>query len=247
MAGEIKTGLFLGDCLEGMKSIPDESVHLICTDPPYGVGYVTNRRKTVEVPGGVMDALENTKDVVRPVANDAVWNPDWFKVVVEECCRVLHDDTHFYSFVSDVLLSEHVRIIKDCFQLKNILVWDKGTHTAGDLEGSYSKRTEFIIFAHKGRRLLKNGRPENLIQINKVAPDRLLHNCEKPLLLMSMLIESSTDPGEIVCDPFVGSGTTLLAARGLGRQYLGWEVDPKNYEIAEKRLYEDSIQMKLFT
>lgn len=239
-------GITNADCLEGMKSLPDESVHLVATDPPYGVGYVSNRRKKVQVPGGVVDASENTDDVVRAVENDAKWDPDWFEEVVRSCHRILAQDTHVYIFGSDHVIAEQKKIIQAHFTFKNLIVWDKGVHTAGDLDGAYGKQTEFIIFAQKGRRPLKGGRPANLISVDKVPPDRLLHSCQKPVALMSFLIEHSTDPGEIVCDPFAGSGSTMLAATGLGRKFVGWEIDPRTYQIAVKRLFDDQIQMKLF-
>lgn len=229
-----------------MASLPEGSVHLVATDPPYGVAYVTNRRKVVDVPGGRMDASDNTADVARPVENDAKWNPDWFEAVIRACHRILADDTHLYVFGSDAVLGDQKKIIESVFRFKNLIVWDKGVHTAGDLEGAYGKQTEFIIFAQKGRRPLKGGRPPNLISINKVSPDKLVHSCQKPVALMSFLIEHSTDPEEVVCDPFAGSGSTMMAANGLSRKFVGWEIDPKTHSIAVQRMRNDAMQMKLF-
>ncbi len=229
----IKTGLHHGDCLEGMKSLPSGSVHLIATDPPYGIGYVTNHRK-----------FEN--DIARPVENDAKFDEVWFDKIVAECHRILADDTHAYFFCADETLPEMQLVVRKYFQFKNTLVWRKGNWTAGDLEGAYGKECEFVIFAQKGRRPLVGGRPSSYIFVPRIDPDRSVHSCQKPTTLMSFLIEHSTQPGEIVCDPFAGSGSTLLAARGLGRDIIGWEVDPKTYEIARERLMKEEGQLKLF-
>jgi site-specific DNA-methyltransferase (adenine-specific) len=230
---EINLGLYLGDCLAGMRALPSKSVHLIATDPPYGIGYVTNHRK-----------FEN--DIAREVANDSKFDSEWFEDIVIECHRILEDDTHAYFFCADTTLPEMQVLVRKHFTFKNVLVWKKGNWTAGDLEGAYGKECEFVIFAQKGRRELIGGRPSSHIFVPRVDPDKSLHSCQKPVSLMSFLIEHSTREGEIVCDPFSGSASTAIAALGLGRKFIGWELDPKTYEIATARLDRDQGQMKLF-
>ncbi len=229
----VKTGLFFGNFYTEVKKIPDGSVDLIATDPPYGVDYVTNRRKY-------------DSDVARPVNGDKGFDGALFEVMVREFHRILVPDRHVYIFGSDSVIDEQKRIFKGIFNFKNLLVWDKRVHTSGDLDGAYGKSAEFIIFGHKGRRTLRRNRPSSMISIPKIPHDDLLHSCQKPLALMAFLIENSTDPGEIVCDPFAGSGTTAIAALGSGRQFIGWENDSKTYDIAVKRISEDRMQMKLF-
>lgn len=249
---EIKLGLHLGDCLEGMRSLPSESVHLIATDPPYGIGYVTNHRgDTVRrgVNGNILETYvssENTEDVARVVENDAKFDPDFMGPIFRECNRILAPNTHAYFFCADDTLPEFVTLLRESFTVKNVLVWQKGNWTAGDLEGQYGKECEFIVFCHKGRRKLIGGRPSSHIFVPRIDPGSSIHSCQKPTTLMSFLIEHSTVPNEIVCDPFSGSGTTAVAALGLGREFVGWELDPKTYAIAKGRLEADAVQAKLF-
>ena len=90
------------------------------------------------------------------------------------------------------------------------------------------------------------GRPSNMISCSKVPQDKLVHSCQKPVSLMAYLIENSTVPGETVLDPFLGSGSTAIAAIGNNRKFIGFEIDPKTYEIAIRRMREDAMQLKLF-
>lgn len=216
-----------------MRSLPDGSVHCIVTDPPYGIGYVTNHRK-----------FEN--DIARPVENDATFDADWFENIVIECKRILANDTHAYFFCADTTLPDMLVLVRKHFTFKNILVWRKGNWTAGDLEGAYGKECEFVIFAHKGRRELIGGRPSSYCSFPRVDPERSVHSCQKPTPLISFLIEHSTNHDEIVCDPFAGSGTTAVSAIGLGRRFVGWELDQKTYDIACGRLETVSTQKLLF-
>ena len=115
-----------------------------------------------------------------------------------------------------------------------------------DGEQAYGKEIEFIIFAHKGRRPLQGGRPSTYQSFPRIDPTKSLHSCQKPVPLMSFLIEKSTKEGELVCDPFSGSGTTALAATGSKRRFIGWESDFKTFTIAQERLARDATQGKLF-
>lgn len=231
----IDFGIHLMDCMDGMKQIPDGTVHLVATDPPYGINYVSCHRYN-----------DYESEVARQVNGDESFDPDRFEMWVKEFYRILADDTHLYVFGSDAVIGDQKKIISKFFTFKNIIVWDKQNHTAGDLEGQYGRCTEFLTYAVKGRRALKKGRRPSMISIARVSPDKQVHSCQKPVSLMGFLIENSTDPGEIVCDPFLGSGTTAIAAVNLGRKFIGFENDSKTFEIAQKRLYGDSIQAKLF-
>lgn len=234
MSDNLKLGIHNVDCLEGMKDIPDGAVQLVATDPPYGISYVTNHRKY------------DDNDIARPVEKDDKFDESWFTKVISECYRILDDNTHIYVFGSDVVIGDMKKVIEKFFTFKNTLVWDKRNWSAGDLAGQYGKQAEFIIFAQKGRRPLKRGRPSSVISIPRIPPEDMVHSCQKPLSLMAWMIENSTDRGEVVCDPFVGSGTTAIAAEGGGRQFVGFEMDPKTYRVALKRMGDERAQLRLF-
>lgn len=219
-----------------MMALPDGSVNLIATDPPYGIGYVTNHRTETR----------DTNEVARAIENDATFDPVWFEKIVSECARILADGSHAYFFCADTTLPDMQVLVRRHLSFKNVLVWRKGNWTAGDLGGAYGKECEFVIFAQKGRRELIGGRPSSYLSYPRVDPDKAIHSCQKPVPLMSFLIEHSTYPGEVVCDPFAGSGSTAIAALNLGRKFIGWELDKKTHAIALQRMSTDQEQARLF-
>ena len=209
-----------GDCIAEMEKLADGSVDCVVTDPPYGIEYVSNRR-TVE------------SEVIKPVANDGLTEA---LALWENACKVLSrkmkDNSHIYIFTSWKVYPQFAEITGKYFRIKNCLIWRKNNHGTGDLEGNYSEQYEMIIFATKGNRKLNGGRDSNVLEFDKVASASLVHSCEKPVDLLEFLIEKSSDEGEMVIDPFAGSGSTLLAAKNKNRQYWGCELDTENYRIA---------------
>jgi DNA modification methylase/ParB-like chromosome segregation protein Spo0J len=209
-----------GDCIAEMEKLADGSVDCVVTDPPYGIEYVSNRR-TVE------------SEVIKPVANDGLTDA---LILWENACKVLSrkmkENSHIYIFTSWKVYPQFAEITGKYFRIKNCLIWRKNNHGTGDLEGNYSEQYEMIIFASKGNRKLNGGRDSNVLEFDKVASASLVHSCEKPVDLLEFLIEKSSDVGEMVIDPFAGSGSTLVAAKNKNRQYWGCELDAENYRIA---------------
>lgn len=211
-----------GDCLEVLKTFPDKCVDLVITDPPYGMSYQSSRRK-------------EKHDKI--VLDDSI---DWFEGFSKEVYRVLKDDTHIYIFCNEYAISHFRDWLEGAgFVNKRTLVWVKNNHTSGDLEGDYANKTEFILYAHKGRRLLKGARNPNVVEEKKEHSE--LHPTQKPLNLMHFFIEKSSDKKEIVLDPFLGSGTTAVAAKQLGRNFIGIEISEKYCEIARQRLRQEIL------
>ncbi len=231
--GGVKWDVHFEDCLSGLSRLPEKSIHCIVTDPPYGMNYVSNRRT-------------HESDIVRAINNDQKFDPVWFDKALVALERVLVDDAHVYVFASDGVAGHMQQVFERYFTFKNWLIWDKKNHTAGDLDGAYGKQCEFILFGHKGRRPLQRGRPSSLIAFPKIDSTDMLHVSQKPLPLISFLIENSTKPGEIVCDPFIGSGTTAIASVKLGRSFVGYENDDANYKIAIARIERELAQGSLF-
>ena len=210
------------DCLEFMRKLPDACIDSIICDPPYGMDYQSSRRT----------------DKYEKIENDVTL--EWFLPWAKECHRIMKDNTHFYAFCNDYAVSHFRDWLEEAgFTPKRALVWVKNNHTSGDLEGDYGNKTEFAVFAHKGRRLLNGGRDTNVINSKREATD--FHPTQKPVDLMSFLIEKSTAKDEIVFDPFAGSGTTLVAAKQLGRQFLGCELSKKYCDITNERLRQDYL------
>jgi DNA modification methylase len=127
------------------------------------------------------------------------------------------------------------------FTVKRTLVWFKGGGGIGDLEGDYIHETEFIVFAHKGRRPLDGRRRGNVFQVPKIPPGALLHPTQKPAGVIRPLIQKSSRAGDVVLDPFAGSGTTGVVAVEEGRGYVMIEQDPQYIEVAQRRLAQGGL------
>lgn len=212
-----------GDCVEYMRSLPAESVDLILTDPPYGMAYQSNHRTA----SPQFAAIENDATF------DAAWQLEWMR----EAFRVLKPDRHFYCFCSDHHLGEFRSTATAAgFNVKRTLVWVKDASGMGDLQGDYAPFTEFVVFAHKGRRPLMAGRPGNVIEARRVAPGDMRHPTEKPIRVLRPLVANSTQPGEVVLDPFSGSGSTGVVCREEGRGFILVEREVAYVAVANDRL-----------
>lgn len=200
-----------------MKTMADKSIDLVLTDPPYGMDYQSSWRTDK------YDKIEGDSDLF------------WFPDFAREAYRLLKDDSHIYIFCNDYAVSDFRRELESAgFQNKRTLVWVKNNHTSGDLEGDYGNKTEFILYAHKGRRLLNGNRETNVLEFSRVATD--LHPTQKPTDLFEYLIGKSTNVGDIVLDPFSGSCTTCAAAKSLNRNYICIEKEERYANICSSRL-----------
>lgn len=219
--------LYNGDSLEILPTLPAGSVDLLLTDPPYGVAFRSNVR---------IKKFDK-------IANDATFSPTWNKAWAQAAVRLLHDDSHIYSFCDDTTLGRWRDLFESIerVKLKRTLVWHKGGGGIGDLEGDYAHETEFAVFAQVGRRSLNGKRESNVLKYSKVPPGQMVHPTEKPVDLLRYLILKSTEPGDVVLDPFSGSGSTLRAAKDLGRRAIGIELEEKWCEITADKLAQEAL------
>jgi len=212
--------LRLGDCLEVMKDIPDGSVDMVLTDPPYGINYQSNRRTVTEK----FDKINNDESL------------SWLDGFVDDCCRVMRPDSAAYVFCSWHKIDVFKQAFEQKFKLKNVIVWVKNNHGSGDLKASYAPKHEFVLYMHKGRSLFRKGRTPDVVNVDKVPASKMIHPTEKPILLLEKFIGNNSDNGDTIFDPFMGSGTTGVAAKQLGRDFIGIEQDSDYFAIAEKRI-----------
>lgn len=123
-------------------------------------------------------------------------------------------------------------IQKAGFDLHNLLIWEKNNATPNRW---YMKNCEYIIFARKGAaKPINNCGTKTVIKINNVKD--CIHPTEKPIELMKVFVENSTNPEDIVLDPFGGSFSTVLACLGTGRKALSCEIDEELFSAGVKRL-----------
>lgn len=217
-----------GDCLSVMAGMKDDSVDLVVTDPPFGISYVSARPKR---PWGIHVPIEG---------DDAqIWET-WPKII-KEMYRISKMDTACFIFTRWDCWSKLESLLAP-WVMKNMIVWDKGTHSAGDLKGNFGFAHELICFAVKGRPKIRGRRPWNIWRVPRVVVDNLCHPMEKPTSLLQIAIRAMSDKNSVVFDPFIGSGSTAVAALKLGRRFYGCDINPDYIKLAKKRIEETRLE-----
>lgn len=198
-----------------------DSVDAIITDPPYGINYQSKQRRA----GVRMAKIKNDNAPF-------IW---W----LYDAHRVLKPGGGLLCFTRwDVQQVFMDAIGLAGFDVKSDVVWDKVFHGAGDLKAQFAPTHENIIFAVKGKFQFPARRPRDVISCKKLGSNQLTHPNEKPVELLETLIQAITRPGDLILDPFAGSGSTLAAAERTGRQYIGVELDDDYFELARQHVRE---------
>lgn len=215
-----KDTIYNGDCIEGMSKIGDESIDLIVTDPPYLIGYSRH---------------DKNSRFSKPIKNDD--NPDLIERYINECYRIMKNNTACYMFTNYKTVDWFkVKLEKAGFTVKNIIIWDKERNGMGDLSTTYGYSYEIIFFVTKGQPKIRGKRIPDVWRFPRVSSKKQVHQNQKPVELIKQCIEKSSDPGAVVFDGFMGSGTTAIACLETGRHYIGYELDPEYYKIAQNRI-----------
>lgn len=221
--------LYNGDCLEIMKDIPDNSIDLICSDVPYP----TTARGNAGNSGGMMQKTINLKGKV--FDNNSIKPSEYLPQIF----RILKDGSHCYIMTNHVNLIEILNeAIKCGFNFIKSLIWVKDNKIMGQF---YMSQFEYILFFRKGegRKINNCGTSDVLYFPNKKLKDENgenLHDTEKPVELMKVLVENSSKKNDLVMDPFMGIGSTGIACKELNRNFIGCEIDKKYFDIAESRI-----------
>lgn len=203
--------IYHGDCRTILPALPFEGMVLV-TDPPYGIGHASNR------PGAPRRGEQITNDDTTAVRDEvlALWGKR--PAVVFGTCRAPAPD----------------------LPLRATLVWDKGGHVGmGDLNLPWKQNWEHIYVSGPG---FAGRRGTGVLRFNALAPwaGEFTHPHEKPVKLMRELV-GKCPPLCDVLDPFMGSGTTLRAAKDLGRKAVGIEIEERYCEIAATRMAQEVL------
>lgn len=233
--------LFEGDCLDpatGLASLADKSVdHVIC-DPPYEAEAHTLQRRTKETFGSRVGGGDTRGAAIKPVDFAPITQAERLSVAFESA-RISRRWTLVFC------QAEAVGVWRDSLVVggaswRRACIWvkpDGQPQLTGDRPGM---GYESIAAAHSHGKSRWNGGGRHGVYTVATKSDRDTertgHPTQKPSLLMEKLIADFTDPGDTILDPFAGSGTTGVAAIRLGRNFIGWERDPKYAAIARKRL-----------
>lgn len=131
-------------------------------------------------------------------------------------------------------LEEQIPMLRRYYNIKNVLIWDKGNRGSGDLTGAYGNRYECIVYGMKGRRPLNivdgKQRHDDILLYPKISASKLVHPHQKPLELLEFLIQKSTNEDDYILDMFGGVGSTMCAAINTNRKCISIELDNDVYE-----------------
>ena len=210
-----------------MKSIPDGSIDMILTDPPYGIKYSSNMRTKTEK----FDVLKNDDNDIRLLA-------------YSEFARILKNNSVAVVFASWKNVAVDIEELQKHMDIKNIIVWFKGGGGMGDLKHTLLTDYELAIVCHKGKCRIRGKREGSVFQFAKVNPNKMVHPTEKPVDLIEKIILKFTDENAVILDPFAGSGSTGVAAVNTGRKFIGFELDDKYFEIAKQRINDAVFSME---
>ena len=239
--------LYNDDCMNVFKQIPDESIDLVVTDCPYHIvtGGCTNVPRKDEV-GGIFNhrntfIRENVSTGKIFENNDIEFN-EW----LPELYRVLKEGTHCYIMINARNLKDLQQAAEDAgFKFQQIVIWYKNNITPNRY---YLNAYEMILMLKKGKaRNINNMGTKNVLEIPNILSGKT-QPTEKPVKLNEILIMNSSNEGDVVLDPFMGTGSCGIAAKNLNRDFIGIEIDKNYFDIAKKRIDEtgENPQMTLF-
>jgi site-specific DNA-methyltransferase (adenine-specific) len=228
--GEVpKCSIFNRDALDFLRSVPSESVDLIATDPAYsgmnnhmkfGHGRIVGAYKERGSEGKWFQEFE-----------DSETNYGGF---LEECKRVLKKDSHLFVMFDSFSMLTFGPLVQRTLDVKNVIVWDKVNYGMGH---NFRRQSEFIVFASKGKRPLTRRDFPDVWRIKRLF--RTAYPTQKPSELFEAMIAASKPPTAkdfLVCDPFVGSGSSAVAAIRRGCAFVGSDVSPRAVALAEQRV-----------
>lgn len=244
---EFKNKIICGDALEVLRQIPDNSVDLVLTDPPYNENYKYRG--------------SNFKDKREDYY-------EFLEIIFTEIKRVLKNNGSFYLKHSSRQINKTIPLLNKYFIFRNLIVWISNSQAHPKM--NYDSYYEPIYFYTKSNEYIFNKRAElrekppnywsgegkgfigllvncfydikkiqagclRNVEGGKIGNEKL-HSCSMPIKLAERIMKVSSNENDLILDPFIGSGTTAVACKKLGRNYIGIELNPEYIKIAETRI-----------
>ncbi|MHC5292594.1 DNA-methyltransferase [Listeria welshimeri] len=218
------------DCLEGIRQIDDKTIDLIVTDPPYLINYKTNRRQ------------DKSHKFTTAIENDD--NPDLIVTYIKECYRILKDDSAMYMFCNADKVEFFKKELNKFFNVKNMIIWVKNNHTAGDLKRAFGKKYEIIFLVNKGKKEFNGKRLTDVWNFDRVVGNKQIHQNQKPLDLITQCVVKHSAEGDVIFDGFMGSGTTAIACINTNRNFIGFETDKEYFYKSIERIKDHKKELE---
>ena len=241
----MKSKVINGDCIKELQKLKESSIDLIFADPPYNL---SNKKFQTVKSGKYEECNKGEWDEINDPYN---FNKAWIK----ECIRVLKDDgtlwisgtLHNHPLVGVILKELDLWIINDVIWFKRNappLLSSNRLAPATELIWVASKSKKYF-FNYKLAKELNGGKQMRNLWDLTAARHITKHPTEKPEKLLDRIIQIASNEGDIVLDPFLGSGTTAVVADRLNRKYIGVELDKDYYKIAKQRIKDSNRQLTI--
>lgn len=236
------------DCLETMARIPDNSIDLVVTSPPYNKGFYANKNakqsKVWNTLNGRKIAYDSFSDDMFPEDYE-----EWQKAVISECIRILKPSGSLFYNHKDIIYKGLIvppKWVYD-FKVRQQIIWDRQSSCMIDPH-YFMPANEWIYWIVKDEKKVFFDKEKSSFRTNiwRMNVDKNPHPAPFPYIMAANIINCCSKEGDIVYDPFMGSGTTALASVKLGRQYIGSEISEKYVQMANEKIKIEQSQLTLF-
>lgn len=209
------TTIYNGDCKDVLQQL-DINVNAVITDPPYGINYNSGHYKYGNPFSEIIGDNKYPTEML-----------ELFEIIADKA----------------IILFANWETLRKIKLPTSVIIWAKNNWTAGDLNHEYARQYEIILFYALRNHKFTNGRPQDIIHCNRIVPT--VHPTEKPVELISKLILQNTEQEDIILDPYLGSGTTAVAAKNTLRNCIGIEIEERYCEVTAKRLSQNVMELNI--
>lgn len=224
--------LYCGDCLEVLKDIPDNSVDLIATDPPYLIPAING--------GGSVNTIKKLNQSLQDLKKADITKGYDIELFGNEFNRVMKE-INIYFWCNKLQIPQYLEFYVGKHKCKfDIICWHK-TNALPTYSNKYLSDTEYLLYFRKGKgkcfpQSYEDAKTYYIAPINHKDKKEWDHPTIKPLDITEKIIRNSSREGQTVLDPFMGSGTTGVACKNLNRKFIGIELDETYFKTAQRRL-----------
>ena len=224
-----RISIFQDDAISFLKGLPSGSVDVIVTDPAYSGMNQKLKLGSGKIIGKYSDAGKSNAKWFEEFHD----NTENYKAFLIESYRVLKDNRHIYIMFDSYSLLTLAPVVREVFEVKNLLCWDKVNIGLGHY---FRRRHEFILFASKGKRTLNSKSIPDVWKIKRVVGSQ--YPTQKPTEVFELMLKGSAEKDFVVCDPFLGSGSAAIAAIKNNCKFLGCDISEKSINFSKARIEE---------